>query len=132
MIGLDTNVLVRYLVKDDISQAEKAVRFIRKATENGEAFFINNIVLCELVWVLESAYEYNKLEIAGVLEKIMMTKQFQFETKDEVRQALHDYKCGKGDFADYYIGRLNHVHGCDETITFDQSLKNNPFFHVII
>ena len=131
MLGLDTNILVRYLVKDDRHQAEKAIDYISKAAEKGEPCFINCIVLCELVWVLESAYECSKLEIAGVLDKIITTKQFEVESKDVVRQAVQDYKYGKGDFADYIIGRLNHLNGCIETATFDQSLKSARYFNVI-
>ena len=74
--------LVRYLVRDDKKQAEKAGAYIRKVVAGGECCFINNIVLCELVWVLESAYEYDKAAIADVLERILATKQFELERKD--------------------------------------------------
>jgi len=130
MKGLDTNVLVRYLVKDDRKQAEKASAFIRKATAAGDRCFINHIVLCELVWVLDSAYGYAKKEIADVLEKILVTRQFEIEAKDIIRQAIHDYRRGNGDISDYLIGRINHVKGCDVTVTFDRALKNNPGFVV--
>lgn len=60
MRGLDTNVLVRYLVRDDKKQAEKASAYIHKITASGKRCYVNHIVLCELVWVLESAYEYSK------------------------------------------------------------------------
>src|SRR5262249_47430287 len=100
MKGLDTNILVRYLVQDDRKQAERASAYIRKTTADGESCFINLVVLCELVWVLESAYEYTKNEIADVLEKILITKQFEIEAKDLVRQAVQDYRQGRGDLAD--------------------------------
>ncbi|MBI4690490.1 MAG: type II toxin-antitoxin system VapC family toxin [Nitrospirae bacterium] len=131
MKGLDTNVLIRYLVKDDKKQAERASTCIRKATANGESCFINHIVLCELVWVLESAYGYTKEEIAEVLEKMLITKQFEIELKDIVRQTIYDYMQGSGDIADYLIGRINHIKGCDVTATFDHALKNNPSFIVL-
>ena len=131
MKGLDTNVLVRYLVKDDKKQAEKAGAFIRNATANGEYCFINNIVLCETVWVLQSAYAYDKKEIADVLESILATKQFEIERKDITRQAVHDYRKGRGDLADYLIGRINHARGCDATASFDRALKNATTFIVL-
>ena len=131
MKGLDTNVLVRYIVRDDKKQAERASAYIRKATEPGKICFINCVVFCELVWVLESAYEYSKNEITLVLEKILMIKQFEIETKDIVRQAVQDYLNGKGDIADYLIGRINHVRGCEITATFDRNLKNNSNFVVL-
>ncbi len=131
MKGLDTNVFVRYLVKDDEKQAEKASAYIRKIASSGESCFINYIVLRELVWVLESAYGFHEKEIADVLDKILIIKQFEIELKDIVRQAIHDYRHGKGDLADYLIGRINHASGCDATITFDRSLKPSSSFVVL-
>ncbi|MFZ0931074.1 MAG: type II toxin-antitoxin system VapC family toxin [Syntrophobacteraceae bacterium] len=131
MRGLDTNVLVRYIVKDDHRQAEKASAYIRGVTERGEDCFINHIVLCELVWVLEAAYGFSKKEIAGVLEKILATRQFEIERKDVSRQAVRDYAVGKGDLADYLIGGVNNAHGCDRTATFDRALKSAATFEVL-
>lgn len=131
MIGLDTNVLVRYLVRDDKRQAEKASVYIREATSKGTDFFISNIVLCELIWVLESSYGFSKNEICDILEKILVTKQFEFEQKDIIRQSLSDYAQGKGDFADYLIGRINLACGCISTVTFDRALKNASTFNLL-
>jgi predicted nucleic-acid-binding protein len=97
MKGLDTNVLVRYLVKDDPEQAEKAIAYIQKLVASGENCFINHLVLCELVWVLESAYGYKKKQIADVLQKLLMTKQFEIELKDTARRAINEYSQGNGD-----------------------------------
>src|SRR4030042_3592638 len=119
MKGMDTNVLVRYLVRDDKEQAAKASAYIQKVIASGEDCFINHIVLCELIWVLESAYGYKKREITTVLEKILMTKQFEIELKDTVRQAVNEYASGNGDLADYLTGMINHLNGCDITATFD-------------
>jgi len=131
MRGLDTNVLVRFLVRDDRRQAEDASSYIKRATSDGDTCFINLIVLCELVWVLESAYGHGRREIADVLEKMLAVRQIEIETKDIVRQAVHDYRQGKGDIADYLIGRINQMKGCNTTATFDRSLKGAPFFDVI-
>ncbi len=131
MIGLDTNVLVRYLVRDDKRQAEKASAYIREAISKGDCFYINRLVLCELVWVLEASYGFNKKEIAGVLEKILVTKQFEFEQKEIVRQAVNGYAQGKGDLADHLIGLINHESGCVRTVTFDRALRNAPLFDVL-
>lgn len=131
MRGLDTNVLVRYLVRDDRQQAEKASAAIQKAAAGGRRCYINHLVFCELVWVLESAYDYPKKEIAGVLDKILVTKQFDVDSKDLVNQAVHDYRNGKGDLADYLIGRVNTGKGCETTLTFDRLLKSHPHFTMI-
>ena len=131
MIGLDTNILVRYLAQDDPDQSKKAAHEIEKGLSAGEMFFIADIVMCELVWVLETAYGYDRQEIGPVLERILRTKQFQFENKDLMWQSLADYRSKKGDFADHLIGRAGHKAGCHETITFDTGLKNNPVFRVL-
>ena len=91
MIGLDTNILVRYLTQDDPDQSKKASLEIEKGLAAGHMFFITDIVMCELVWVLESAYEYDHREIIPVLENILRTKQFRFENKDLLWKSLTAY-----------------------------------------
>ena len=132
MIGLDTNVLVRYLVQDDPAQARKATQFIDKALQEHELLFLNCIVLCELVWVLESAYGYSKLTIIDVLDKILTTAQFEIEQKDEVRKALDDFKRRNTDFADCLIGRKNLNSGCSHTVSFDKQAAKAAIFQSVL
>jgi predicted nucleic-acid-binding protein len=131
MIGLDTNILVRYITQDDPDQSRKATCEIEKGLSVGDIFFIADIVMCELVWVLETAYGYVWQEIVQVLDRILRTKQFQFENKDLLWQSFADYQRKKGDFADHLIGRASHKAGCRETLTFDAGLKNNHIFRVL-
>ncbi len=131
MIGLDTNILVRYLTQDDPAQAEKATREIDQGAASGEVFFITNIVMCELVWVLESGYSLDKTEIVSALDKILRTKEFEFEDKDLLWQCLGEYREGSGDFSDHFIGRLGRKAGCSRTLTFDTKLKKSPLFRVL-
>jgi len=131
MIGLDTNILVRYLTQDDPKQSRKANAEIEKGLSAGEIFFIADIVVCELVWVLETAYGYDRREIHLVLEDILRTRQFRFENKDLLWKSLADYRNKKGDFADHLIGHAGHKASCCETLTFDAGLRNNPMFRVV-
>lgn len=131
MKGLDTNVLVRYFVQDDRAQSAIASTAIREMAGRGEPAHIAHIVLCELVWVLESAYHFSKGEIADLLEKVLAVRQFEIQSKDVVRQAVHDYRAGKGDLADYLIGRVNQTLGCDHTVTFDRALRGDSLFSVL-
>lgn len=131
MKGLDTNVLVRYLTQDDPRQAAVAAREIEGASKKGERLLVQPIVLCELVWVLESAYGARKEEILGVLERILRTAQFELAEKDVLWRSLADYRAGKGDFADHYLGRSNESGGAETTLTFDRALKGNPRFRVL-
>lgn len=129
MIGLDTNVLVRYLVQDHPAQASKATQIIERGEE--EVFYIASVVVCELVWVMESAYGYGRDLVVPVLEQILRTGQFRFEDKDLLWQAVTDYRTSKGDFSDYVIGRIGARAGCLRTLTFDRSLKLSPNFEVL-
>lgn len=127
MIGLDTNVLLRYILKDDAAQAARAEREL----ERDERFLIDGIVLCELVWVLEAGYGFSRTNIAGALDKILATAQFEIESKDLVLVALDDFRRSAADFSDCLIGRRNRSAGAPETVTFDRSLKGLEGFRLL-
>ena len=131
MIGLDTNVLVRYLTQDDAAQFARAGAFIDAASERGEQFLINAPVLCELVWVLATVYDYSREEIAQALEQIFTTAQFEIERLDEARQALGDFRSSKADFSAALIGRINRSLGAKHTVTFDRDLKAVETFRLL-
>jgi len=120
MKTLDTNVLVRYLVQDDATQAKAATSYIMKYCTRDQPAFINRIVLCEMVWVLESAYGYEKGQIAGVIERMLQTNQLTIENSEAVWQALALYKTVNADFSDALIGKLNKAEGYSKTATFDK------------
>ncbi|MBD2430253.1 MULTISPECIES: PIN domain-containing protein [Fischerella] len=121
--GLDTNVIVRYLVRDDLEQWKLADEYIKQVKASGETCFINNIVLCELVWVLKTSYKLSRIEITDVIEKILKTDAFDFENREAALWSLQQMKKGKADFSDYLIGKLNEQAGCSETVTFDAKLQ---------
>ena len=131
MKGLYTNVLVRYLVRDDIRQAAAADREIRACAAAGEKMVLQPVVLCELIWVLESAYGYPKQELIPVLERILRTSQFEIVQRDVVWRALAEYRTHKGDFSDYLISEANHEAGATETLTFDRAHKSSRRFRLL-
>ena len=131
MKGLDTNILVRYLTEDDPRQAAAAVKEIEGAGRKGEKLVIQPLVLCELAWVLESAYGVGRKELLDVLERILRTAQFELPAKDIVWRSLSDYRAGRGDFSDHLLGRLNEDASASNTMTFDRALRGNPRFHVL-
>ena len=131
MIGLDTNVLVRFLVKDEPRQAAKATAYMYEACSRNESLWLSHIVLCELVWVLESAYNHPKAAILDVLERLLLTQQFAVERKDDVWAAIEQYRNQAGDFSDHLLGRRNRSSGCEYTVTFDQSLKRSSLFRLL-
>ncbi len=131
MIGLDTNVLVRYLTQDDPTQTRRANALINGVLDRSDRCAINVVVLCELVWVLGDAYGLDRATIASTLEQLLDTAEFVIEERDIAYHALSDYRRGPGDFADYVIGRGNRHAGCDETATFDRALRGSDLFRVI-
>ncbi len=131
MIGLDTNVLVRYLTRDDPAQYAKAAAFIDATTDRGEQFLVNTPVLCELVWVLGTAYAYSRDQIGRTLEQMFATAQFDIERLDDARRALGDFRATKADFSDALIGRINRSLGADYTATFDRNLKTVGTFRLL-
>ena len=125
MIGLDTNVLVRYLTKDDEAQWQQATQII----QSSEQCFIANIVLCEMVWVLRGEpYQYSKNEILKTLEAMLQSPTFEFENRSAVYQAVQRTKQGRADFSDYLIGAIALQSGSRETATFDHKLKGEKGF----
>lgn len=131
MIGLDTNVLVRYLVEDDDPQKRAADRFVEEALNRGKSLFVNQIVLCEVVWVLSRAYGFTRREVAEALEMILCARQFEIEAKDMVVRGLREYRKGKADFADCVIGLKNQAAGCTATVTFDRKAASLGSFQVL-
>ena len=131
MIGIDTNVLIRYIVQDDPEQSAKAVRFIEANCSKNAPGFINSIVLCEIVWVLKRAYKYNKNLITMVLKQILITTELEIENSDCALLALHDYEKGHADFADYFIAQINRDKGCEATVTFDQKTSDCRQFTIL-
>jgi predicted nucleic-acid-binding protein len=125
--GLDTNVLLRYLLRDEPSQAARAAREL----ERDERFLIGSVVLCELVWALETGYGFSRAEIGAALEKILATAQFEIEDKDRARAALDDFRGSAADFSDCLIGRRNQAAGAGETVTFDRGLRGLEGFRLL-
>ena len=128
MIGLDTNVLARYLIADDASQYRTAARLIESEVLQG--FFISDIVVCELVWVLRDAYEASRQDIVDVLSDIFGTPAFFFADRDRLYRSLARYASHRGDFADYLIGLHATDAGCHTTLTFDKALKTEAGFRL--
>ena len=132
MKGIDTNVLVRYIVQDDLKQAKAAADFIEKECLEESPGFISGITLCEMVWVFESAYDYAREDIAKVIEQILRTRQFHIPQPEIVWQALWGYKHAGADFADHYIAAVNQQAGCEYTVTFDKKAAKIKHFKLIM
>lgn len=131
MIALDTNVLVRYLVQDDPKQARVATRFIEQNCTDEKPCFIGQIVLCELAWVLESAYNQNREQVAYVIEELLQVGQLEVQQPEVVWRALNDYKNSNAYFPDHVLARVNQSAGCECTVTFDIKASKQPAFKLL-
>ena len=129
MIGIDTNVLVRYLVQDDPEQSAQSTLLIEQECNLSSPGYLSNIVLCELVWVLTGAYKYDKNLVIEVMEQILVTAEFLVENENVVRKAINDYKIGSADFSDYLIVNNNQQSGCTKTYTFNKKLLQHNEVH---
>lgn len=128
MIGIDTNILVRYFTQDNLEQAQVVEQVINSYATSPNSLFINNIVMCELIWVLERGYKYSKEAISAVIKQMLSTEEFAFENQKLLWLALNQYNQNKLDFSDALIGEINKEFGCSKTLTFDQAaIKANNF-----
>lgn len=131
MIGLDTNVLVRYVTQDDPLQSARANRLIDERLTEDEPGFISVVAMTEMVWVLRRAYGYKSPEIAAVIERFLQTGTFVVESETEVFLAMVALRGGKADFTDALIGALCTKAGCTATFTFDRIASRLPGFALV-
>jgi len=130
MLGVDTNVLVRFLVRDDETQFEKAHKLIKREVTAGHRVFIGQLVLLETEWVLRSRYGLSKNRIIETISGLLDTADVQFEDEPAIEEALFTWKDAAADFADCLIGAKNRRLGCRATATFDAKAAKLPGFVV--
>jgi len=128
MLGIDTNVLVRFLVRDDETQFEKARKLIKYEVAAGRRIFVNQLVLMETEWVLRSRYAVPKSQIIEVISGLLAASDIQFEDEPAIEEALFIWKDSTADFADYLIAAKNRRMGCRATATFDAKASKLPGF----
>jgi predicted nucleic-acid-binding protein len=131
MIGLDTNVLVRYLTQDDPLQSAQANAFIERTLSASAPGIIGHIVLCEVGWVLSRAYGYAREQVADALGGLMTCREFRVESPDLAILALQDYRHGAADFSDYLLGRTHQRLGAAHTVTFDRKAAEASLFKLL-
>ncbi len=120
MIGLDTNVLVRYLTQDDPIQSAKAAAVFERSLSAKNPGFVSIVAMVEMVWVLDRAYGLDAQKIAAVIERMLQASELVVENEQEVFTAMMALKKGHGSFADAMIAELGAKAGCSRTLTFDQ------------
>ena len=120
MIGLDTNVILRYVTQDDPVQSRIATKLMDKLSAE-EPGYVSMILVVELVWVLQKSYNSGRQEIAAVVESLLRTKELTVERAELVSQAVRLFAEGRADFADALIERCADAANCNYTLTFDKA-----------
>ncbi len=120
MIGVDTNILVRYLTRDDKEQCARVDALFDQISEKGSEVFVSEVVMVELVWVLERGYRIDRAVIARSIETLLRTENLVFERSDLLWKAVRGYERSRVDFADLLIAVLAKNYGCERTVTLDR------------
>jgi predicted nucleic-acid-binding protein len=124
MIGLDTNVIIRYLTQDDIKQAKKATNLIETELSSNEPGFITLITLVEITWVLESCFDQSKKDVLNVLQGLLTTKQLIVESANFAYIAMRRCTKASTDFSDALITVISEHEGCTKIVTFDKKARS--------
>ena len=126
MAGLDTNVLVRWIVDDDPRQVARVQRLFQDAHEQGFPLFVPSTVMLELEWVLRSRYEFDKATILGAFNALLETQELEFQDEPALERALSFYRHNPADFADcLHAGQCGSAHRAP-MITFDGTAARLP------
>jgi predicted nucleic-acid-binding protein len=128
MLGVDTSVLVRFLVRDDEVQFEKARKLIKREVAAGRRVFVSQLVLLETEWVLRSRYSLPKNLIIETISRLLNATDVRFEDEPAIEEALFMWKDATADFADCLIGAKNRRLGCRASATFDAKASKLPGF----
>lgn len=131
MIGLDTNVLVRYLTQDDTTQSRNATETIERQLTVARPGFVSVVVIVETVWGLDRAYGFSAKEIAAAIERMLQVEVLAIENEQEVFTAMLALKAGRGSFADALIAQLGASAGCIHTLTFDAKASRLRGFKLV-
>jgi predicted nucleic-acid-binding protein len=119
MIGLDTNILVRYVTQDHAAQSAAAAKVVDSLSSESPGF-LSLVVIAELVWVLQFSYSFKKHQIEHVVERLLRSKELVVERAEVVSQALRKFRVSRANFADCLIERCGHAAECQYLLTFDK------------
>jgi predicted nucleic-acid-binding protein len=132
MIGVDTNVILRYLLQDDPTQTRQVNRIFERQLSESKPGFINLATVLEVVWVLRSLLKQTPDQIATQIENLLTSDSLEVQNEQQVFEAAFALKRGTGEFEDALIGALNSWSGCSHTLTFDRGAAKLPYFKEIV
>lgn len=128
MKALDTNVLARFLVNDDPRQARRVTDLFTSAEGDGDQFLVPTLVLLELIWVLESVYEFSRNEILEACELLAQMPVLSFENYADLQRLISFGRTTNVHLPDLLIGLTGQSCGCEMTLTFEKGLERTGLF----
>jgi len=131
VIGLDTNVIVRYIVQDDAKQAAVATRLFEGVLTAEQPGVITLVTICETAWVLSQCYEADKARIHEVIQALLGSRQLLVEQSELVWKALRAWEKSSADLSDALVGEILAAQGCEKVMTFDKSAAKLPGFELL-
>jgi predicted nucleic-acid-binding protein len=126
MLGIDTNVLVRLVVSDDVEQTRRARRLVEQALDRDELVLVSLLVLLESEWVLRSRYGFNRASLLEIFRALLEARELSFEDEPALEEALFRWKDSACEFSDCLITAHNRQIGCRATATFDGKAARLP------
>ena len=131
MIGLDTNVIIRYVAQDDTRQSAAATRLMEKSLSADNPGFVTLVTMCEIAWVLAECYAADRERIRSVLAGLLETRQIVVESAEVAWRALRAWQGSAADFSDALIGEVARSAGAAKVLTFDKSAARLPSFELL-
>ncbi len=131
MKAVDTNVLIRFLVRDDRQQAETVYKRFKKAEQQNEILFVPALIALEMIWVLESVYGIGRQEILDAFEALLAMPVLEFESQPALRKFINLAKKSGTDLPDLLIAAAAESAGCDQILTFDRRASKSGLFEIL-
>ena len=131
MVGVDTNILVRFLVGDDEKQADKVYKLFKSIEDDKGELFIPTLVILELIWVLESVYEIVRSDILDSVSQLILMPIFKFENLTTIQNFIFEAQQSKFDLSDLLIAHSANTNGCEVILTFDKKASKYKYFGLL-
>ncbi len=128
MKALDTNVIVRFLVQDDVNQAKKVIQLFTKAEQNNNPLYVPLLVVLEVIWVLQSAYSVSRQDIVLAISNLLQMQVFEFESQSTLRDFIISANKYPYDLSDILISQSAISSNCETTLTFDKKASRFELF----
>ena len=131
MVGVDTNIIVRFLVGDDEKQANKVYKIFKSIENDKDELFVPTLVILELIWVLESVYEIVRSDILDSVSQLILMPIFKFENLTVIQKFIFEAQQSKFDLSDLLIAHSANINGCEVILTFDKKASKYKYFDLL-